>query len=67
MEWTKERPTQTGWYWMTDPECKLPIAIIVYVDIESGEVIYPSQKESMLLDIMGDTPSWIGPLEEPVV
>jgi hypothetical protein len=68
MNWTRDRPTKTGWYWWRDPEYRenLPEVCKVYRDRfeailritwnDSSGADYP------VTDYDGE---WAGPLEPP--
>ncbi len=67
MIWTKEAPTQTGWYWATDFEAEQighPVCV---------EVVKRSGEERLCVFIPGDEYDWstsdfihwLGPIDVP--
>jgi hypothetical protein len=62
MNWTTQKPTESGWYWWRD--VGLSTGIIVQVNTETGTVSSSGTGESRLLkEIVGG--EWFGPLEHP--
>jgi hypothetical protein len=71
--WTKQKPSQPGWYWMLDPSRELPLPTIVQIvfDRESQRWLalipashYP-QTSGMALDLHNLEAIWAGPLQIP--
>lgn len=63
IQWTTEKPTQSGWYWLREPALPL-MGVIVQVDVEADTVYSSGTHDGASLDQMlgGE---WFGPLEMP--
>ena len=71
--WTRQKPSQGGWYWMLDPsrELGLPTIVQLVFDRESQRWLalvpashYP-QTSGMALDLQDLDAMWSGPLQIP--
>ena len=63
IQWTTEKPAQSGWYWLREPALPL-LGVIVQVDVEADTVYSSGTSDDASLDQMlgGE---WFGPLEMP--
>ncbi|MEP6958985.1 MAG: hypothetical protein ABI980_09670 [Nitrospirota bacterium] len=62
MNWTTQKPTQSGWYWWRD--FGRSTGAIVQMDTETGTVSASGMNKYRLLkEIVGG--EWFGPLEQP--
>jgi len=61
MKWTKERPTEPGWYWRKplNSNPKFNLSVIIKLQIFSGELGY------MGYGLVWDKYLWAGPIPEP--
>ena len=71
--WTRQKPSQGGWYWMLDPsrELALPTIVQIVFDRESQRWLalvpashYP-KTSGMVLDLQDLEAMWAGPLQIP--
>jgi hypothetical protein len=71
--WTKQNPSEPGWYWMLDPseELGLPtiVQIVFYRETQRWLVLIPPshypKTSGMILDLQNLDALWAGPLQIP--
>ena len=65
MRWTREMPTEPGWYWVRDPD--VYATSINLVQHAKGRLMfaYGSGVRIELDDAMYDDCEWAGPIPEP--
>ena len=63
IQWTTEKPIQSGWYWLREPALPL-MGVIVQVDVEADTVYSSGTADGASLDQM-QRGEWFGPLEIP--
>ena len=74
MTWTKQTPSEPGWYWLLNPSGApgLPTIVRISFDWETGRllaIIPPSHPKASALvqDLQDFDAMWAGPIELPVV
>ena len=60
-QWTTEKPTEPGWYWVKERDIWRSIAFIGAVQFEERTVITESGREVPFDDVL----VWSGPIPEP--
>lgn len=66
MQWTKNRPSQQGFYWIRTPEIREGVATVVSVDpfLEGDfQIAFPGNDSTKLVSQL--EAEWAGPLELP--
>ena len=68
MEWTKDKPTEQGWYFtyrLVGGICGSWVAITCVWKTWDGEVVYDLQDDSWPMDKAPDDVYWAGPIDLP--
>jgi hypothetical protein len=70
VKWTKETPTEAGWYWYACDQCEAEIVVEVFDANGSGAmcVTYGADSETMHDWVHFDTSErWYGPIQPPPI
>ena len=63
MNWTKEKPTEPGWYWAKSGRCPYIRLVFKSAFDEKLRVTFVDHNKSKLVDECDGY--WMGPIEEP--
>lgn len=62
MEWTTDKPTESGWYWVYFIPVREPTIECAFVQVMPDNEIYVE----LTCDGLGRVTHWMGPLVEPL-